>query len=154
MDANYTYDILNSLKIIQHTMRDHMHDYFKSIGLTGPQGLMMFNIGKKGSMKISDISESMHLSVSTISGIVDRLEKMGYVERVRSEKDRRVVMVQVTDAFKGKMKKKHETMESFMSGVLSACTDEEAECIRSGINKLKELMERNDKGGGEHAETD
>lgn len=147
MDAVYTYEILDSLKLVQHALRDHMHDHFKDMGLTGPQGIMMYTL-KSGPLKISDISGAMHLSPSTVSGMVDRLEKMGYVERIRSKEDRRVVLVKTAPLFREKMRRRDETMEHFMSGLLASCTEEEAECIRKGLAALKSLFERNDMGGG------
>lgn len=55
--------------------------------------MVLYTLGKHGSMKLSDISEKLSISNSTISGIVDRLEKQKYVERIRSKEDRRVIYV-------------------------------------------------------------
>ena len=42
-------------------------------------------------MPISALAEAAGSANSTISGVVDRLEKMGLVQRVRSDSDRRVI---------------------------------------------------------------
>ncbi len=96
------YEILKNLKTVQQALKHQIHGHFKSLNMTAPQGMMIFMLAKTGPLKISEISEKMSLSNSTVSGIVDRLEKTGYVRRERSEKDRRVVRVVLTDEVKNK----------------------------------------------------
>jgi len=64
-----------------------------AMGLTPPQAMLIGLLTEQGQMKIGDICEQLKLSGSTVSGIVDRLEKQGFVERIRSETDRRVVNI-------------------------------------------------------------
>ena len=66
--------------MLKHSMGQH----FNPMNLTGPQGMMMGILSHDGEMKISDLSEKIGLSNSTVSGIIDRLEKQGLVERTRS----------------------------------------------------------------------
>jgi DNA-binding MarR family transcriptional regulator len=47
-----------------------------------------------GSMSMSRLAEALDVSVASMTGIVDRMEKRGLVERRRDEQDRRVVLVQ------------------------------------------------------------
>ncbi|MBR8660936.1 winged helix-turn-helix transcriptional regulator [Brevibacillus sp. NL20B1] len=65
-------------------------------GLTIPQ---MFVLGPviEAPRTIGEISRLIDLSYSTVSGIVDRFERDGYVKRVRDEKDRRIVWVELAD---------------------------------------------------------
>ncbi|MGD8192328.1 MarR family winged helix-turn-helix transcriptional regulator [Brevibacillus ginsengisoli] len=65
-------------------------------GITRPQILVLEQI-KVAPKTIGDISRAMDLSYSTVSGIVDRLERDGLVQRNRDEKDRRVVWVSCID---------------------------------------------------------
>jgi len=51
---------------------------------------------QNGSLPLGELSQKMYLHPSTITGVVDRLEKKGYVSRDRDREDRRVVMVQLT----------------------------------------------------------
>lgn len=53
-------------------------------------------IFREGPLRVGDIAERQSTSAATASGRVDRLKKRGMVERVRSEADRRVVVVQLT----------------------------------------------------------
>ena len=69
------------LKQIMDSIRQSVVKEFKEMNLTGPQGMLVGILSHHGAMKVSELSERLGLSNSTVSGIVDRLEKQGYVER-------------------------------------------------------------------------
>lgn len=52
---------------------------------------------RHGGMAMSRIADVLDISLSAATGIVDRIEERGLVERARLTDDRRVVFVQVTD---------------------------------------------------------
>ena len=47
-------------------------------------------------MHLTHISQKMGHSTAAATGLVDRLEKLGYVQRLHASDDRRKVMVQIT----------------------------------------------------------
>ncbi len=47
-------------------------------------------------IRMSEIAEALQTSQANVTGLVDRLEQAGHVERVRSESDRRVINVAIT----------------------------------------------------------
>jgi DNA-binding MarR family transcriptional regulator len=53
-------------------------------------------IDQRGSMKPSDLADALHLSRSAVTTVIDRLENMRYVRRVRGPDDRREVLVELT----------------------------------------------------------
>lgn len=114
---------------------------FESTGLTAPQGMIVGLLGKRGRMKMSEISEKMGLSNSTVSGIIDRLEQRDIVKRVRSEEDRRVVYVFLSDKaeeiFKDFSKKTNENFESMMKNA----SLEDIEKIDEALNILQRFLD-------------
>jgi len=48
-------------------------------------------------LSMSDIAKKMGHSTAAATGLVDRLEKLGYVQRVHAADDRRKVMVKITE---------------------------------------------------------
>ncbi len=91
-------DILIALRQITRAIDLQSKRLLKTAGLTAPQLLVLQSLRTDGRAKPSDIARSVHLSQATITSIVDRLVKAGLVERQRSEGDRRVVAVVLTDA--------------------------------------------------------
>lgn len=69
----------------------------RGMGLTGPQITALKILEAVGEISLSELSERMSARNSTITGIVDRMERDGLVVRERSEQDRRVVKIRATD---------------------------------------------------------
>jgi MarR family 2-MHQ and catechol resistance regulon transcriptional repressor len=67
------------------------------LGLTPPQFYVLATIGYAGGLPFGEIGAKMMVTVSNLTGIVDRLEEKKLVIRKRDEKDRRVVHVLLTD---------------------------------------------------------
>ena len=74
-----------------------LQDDLERLHLTSPQFYVLATIGYAGGMPFSDIGEKMMVTVSNLTGIVDRLEEKGLVVRERDSRDRRVVRVMLTD---------------------------------------------------------
>jgi DNA-binding MarR family transcriptional regulator len=66
-------------------------------GLTPPQFYVLATIGYAGGLPFGEIGAKMMVTVSNLTGIVDRLEEKRLVSRKRDEHDRRVVHVVLTD---------------------------------------------------------
>jgi MarR family transcriptional regulator, 2-MHQ and catechol-resistance regulon repressor len=67
------------------------------VGLTPPQFYVLATIGYAGSLPFGEIGAKMMVTVSNLTGIVDRLEEKKLVLRKRDETDRRVVHVTLTE---------------------------------------------------------
>lgn len=67
------------------------------VGLTPPQFYVLATIGYAGSLPFGEIGAKMMVTVSNLTGIVDRLEEKKLVARRRDERDRRVIHVILTD---------------------------------------------------------
>jgi DNA-binding MarR family transcriptional regulator len=77
-----------------------------------------------------------------VSGIVDRLEKQGIVERIRSSNDRRVVRVNVTSEHKALVKNKFEVIEQKFEDVMDKATEDEVKKVFEGLEILIGLLEK------------
>jgi DNA-binding MarR family transcriptional regulator len=65
-------------------------------GLTGPQLAVMKMLEPVGKLSLSELSWRIRARNSTVTGIIDRMEREGLVERQRSDEDRRVVHIVLT----------------------------------------------------------
>lgn len=87
-------------------------------------------------LPLSEISECIHRSPGNMTLVIDNLEKNGWVERVRSKEDRRVVLVHLTKAGKEKIlvTKKENRLE--VEKVMSALNEEEINLLFNILDKL------------------
>ena len=123
-------------------VKQSMVQQFNAMNLTGPQGMMLGILSHDGEMKISALSEKMGLSKSTVSGIVDRLEKQGLLERTRSIDDRRVVYVNLSIEFQKNSKDNFCRIEKAFEDVMKKATTEEIDTILKGLDTLEQLMDK------------
>jgi DNA-binding MarR family transcriptional regulator len=71
-----------------------------SIEVTPIQVMLLFFLQKNDGSSLTQISQGLMLENPTVTGLIDRLEKLGYVKRSDHPNDRRVYLVYITD--KGK----------------------------------------------------
>lgn len=61
--------------------------------LTGARGRVIFALWKEDELPIKRLVETTSLDKATLTGIIDRLERDGFVERIPSQKDKRVTLI-------------------------------------------------------------
>ncbi|MEW6173900.1 MAG: MarR family transcriptional regulator, partial [Bacillota bacterium] len=130
-------------------LKQGMKKVFHNTELTIPQLGVVSVLRKKGEAKVSEISEELKLKDSTVSGILDRLEAQGFVERTRSREDRRVVYVRLSDKFEALHGDLHAKMNDYMNILLSKAGEEELNRITEGLETLKKILENNINAGGD-----
>jgi len=74
---------------------------------------------RHGSITMSRIAEVLDVSVSNATGLIDRIEERGLVERVRVPSDRRAVHVQLTDEGQAKLREIELFKEDMIHAVLA-----------------------------------
>lgn len=67
------------------------------LGVSMSQLHVMSMLDRHGDMPMSRLAEMVDVSLSNATGLVDRMEERGFVERVRVPDDRRVVLVRITE---------------------------------------------------------
>lgn len=91
-------DVLIAIRKIIRATDIHSRQLTKTVGLTAPQLLVLQAIDDLGAVAISRLSSEVSLSQATVTTILDRLERRGYVARQRSDQDKRVVHALLTEA--------------------------------------------------------
>jgi DNA-binding MarR family transcriptional regulator len=90
-----------------------------------------------GPQRIQDLGLMLGLSNSTVSGLVDRLEEKGMVERRRSEEDRRSVYVHVTKKQKHKIYEMHNEFDLRINTFVDSLSKAELETLHTILDKLE-----------------
>jgi len=134
-------EITQSLRRIIKTIQDYSHEVSSKYGITGPQLWALKTIDQNGSLSLGELSQRMYLHPSTISGVIDRLEKKGYALRGRNQKDRRVVKVVLTTKGEKLAKKAPNPVQGKMIYGLRKLRKKEIDSIYHSVQKLVEIME-------------
>lgn len=87
------------LRFLRFSLQSHkkLEDDLGKVGITPPQFYVLATIGYAGGLPFGEIGAKMMVTVSNLTGIVDRLEEKKLVVRKRDERDRRVVHVILTE---------------------------------------------------------
>jgi len=134
--------LLGSYLRVTQRMSRQFRSYFSQLDLTFPQALVLTVLGEEGAMPISRLAQQTGSANSTVSGIVDRLEKLKLVERVRSEEDRRVIYVALTDQYRGKQTQVEPSVSAYLSKLLRELSGEEMTKICAALDKLDTVLQR------------
>ncbi|QKT04450.1 MarR family transcriptional regulator [Ectothiorhodospiraceae bacterium 2226] len=71
---------------------------YRGTGLTGPQADVIFTLGNTDGMTFKEIGELTLITKGTLTGVIDRLEAKGLVQRIVLPEDRRCTRVELTRA--------------------------------------------------------
>lgn len=69
----------------------------KPLGLTYTQYIVFLVLWEKNSLTVGEIGEKLLLDNGTLSPLLKKMEKAGYVKRQRSREDERVVVITLTE---------------------------------------------------------
>lgn len=97
---------------------------------------------RKNGRTISDLAQDQDITLPSVTAAVNKLVKKGYVEKIKGERDGRVVYVRLTRLGR-KMDAGHRYFHENM--VRNLCEDmsrEEKEILIQGINKLSQFLYR------------
>ena len=71
--------------------------YLKPLGLTYTQYVMMMVLWEHETVNVGQLGSILHLDAGTLTPLLKRLEKAGYVTRERSKDDERITVISITD---------------------------------------------------------
>ena len=115
-----------------HRLRGHM----EKIGLHRGQGFALIHLWHNDGMSQRDLARSMHISPASVTNMLQRMERDGWIERKRDEADQRVVLVYLTaKANKTRIEAKRvfQEMEDALNSVYTA---EEQSTLKRLLMKL------------------
>ena len=96
-------------------------------------------------VKVSDISDTLHLPRPGVTRTVKEMEDKGYLRKIASEEDGRVTYLAITDSGKRLSQIHNAQFFAQLAPLLADISDEDAACTVRTIQKLYDVMsERSD----------
>lgn len=109
--------------------------FLDELRLTYPQYLVMIVLWEKDEITVNDIVERLMLQTNTVTPMLQRMEKMGVIERHKAEKDKREVIVALTS----KGKEMRTQASEIPQKLVETLHRQSSESI--DIEKMKEIKE-------------
>ncbi len=89
--------VLEAIIYLSTETRRITKELARRANVTGPQLTVVKLLETIGDLSLSELSDRIHAQNSTVTGIVDRMEREGLAQRIRSTEDRRVVRIHLTE---------------------------------------------------------
>uniref|UniRef100_UPI003341C967 MarR family winged helix-turn-helix transcriptional regulator n=1 Tax=Castellaniella defragrans TaxID=75697 RepID=UPI003341C967 len=143
VDTQQDYDlrILRALRRITRAVALHSRQLAACSHITGPQLVCLRTVIQHGPMTATAISREVHVSASTVVGILDRLEDKGLIVRERGREDRRIVFVTATEAGRQLARDTPSSLQQKLSESLKALPELEQATITLSLERVVALME-------------
>lgn len=140
--------ILVALRRIMRAVDLHSRRLFEEFGLTGPQLAVLQEADRLVSASATALARAVHLSSATVTGILDRLERGGFLQRVRSEVDRRAITIHVTDAGRRVLRESPSLLQDQFRKQLESLEEWERTQILATLQRIGAMMAVNDLDAG------
>ena len=119
------------------------HDYIKAsrqFGLTETQSDVLRTLLVFGAMSSADLSRNLYVTPANITGVIDRLEKKGLVERIRQQADRRVALITLTETGKDLSKQLPDPIENKLISGLVSLGQDQVQALGEAMNSIIGLI--------------
>ncbi len=115
---------------------------WSELGLTTAQLRVMYLVRGTPGVTAGELAQKLSVTPPTISGIVDRLVKLGLVRREDDESDRRLVRNHLTEKGEAACGWLERGLARYTRRIISEMADEDVEAFISGLKAFVEAAER------------
>lgn len=109
-------------------------------GLTVARAEVIWLLHHDGPMRQRDLAEKLRVSPRNVTGLLDALERTGFVTRGAHPSDRRATLVRLTEAGKTTTTALVAGQDAFASYLFSGLDREELERLATALDKLLERL--------------
>ncbi|MFQ5528124.1 MAG: MarR family winged helix-turn-helix transcriptional regulator [Thermoanaerobaculia bacterium] len=140
-DTPYDLRVFQALRRIIRAVDLHSRKLLSQHQITGPQLFCLLSVDGHGPVTPSAIARDVHLSPSTVIGILDRLEAKGLIQRERDLNDRRLVQVSLTEQGKSVAATAPSPLQDTLAEAMNQLPEAELATIAASLDRIVEMME-------------
>lgn len=134
-------ELLSSIRRIIRAVDVHSRELLKKYGMTGPQLMVLREIGESNEMTVSEIAKGVSLSQATVTNILLRLEHQGYVHRLRGDKDKRKVYIEASEKTRQILKSRPSLLQVSFINRFQKLKEWEQTLLLSSLQRIASMMD-------------
>ncbi len=134
-------EIIADFKSTTWAMKCAMGERLVRLGISMAQFHIAVTLQRNGVMTMSRLADLLGVSLSNASGLIDRLEERGYVERTRVPEDRRIVMVRITTTGARLIEENDALSDELMRDILGHLDPDELPAIARATAGVRAALE-------------
>ena len=147
MGSDKSDELLASIRKITRAQDLHSKVLLKRYGLTGPQLMILNEIGKSTELNVTEIAKKISLSQATVTTILDRLEQQGFIARKRGQSDKRKVYIEASEKTKEILAGKPSLLQADFIERFTRLKDWEQTLLLSSLQRIASMMESDEMTG-------
>ncbi len=121
---------------LMHRLAELHAPDFLEIALTMPQAKVLYLVGAAGQLRMSVLAARLGVTLSTVSGLVDRLVEQGLLDRRDDPADRRQVVLSLTGEGVAFLERFRELNARQLRQLLARLADDELDVVRRALDHL------------------
>jgi DNA-binding MarR family transcriptional regulator len=141
-------DFLRLLWAVDHALQRRSKSMAVTLGITGPQRLVLRIVGRFPSANARQLSETLHLHPSSLTALLKRLERRGLIRRRPDERDRRRLLLGLTRQGHALNSETPGTIEAAVQRTLETISERDLEGARVTLGVLARTLDATDPPGG------
>jgi len=148
MDIEKIKLLREKLRLLEREVGNPFSDQDTCCGLTLAQCHTLLEVGKAGEISLIDLAESLGLDASTLSRTVQGLVLIGLVDRAASEKDRRFVVISLTEQGRKAFGAIEDLFNGFFQGVMELLPEDRRGRVVDDVGLLADAVRRYNEQSG------
>jgi DNA-binding MarR family transcriptional regulator len=112
----------------------------EQLGVTARQATLLWLVKRSPGLSLAELAAEEGISPPALSGYVDRLERAGFLERVRSTEDRRRVGLRLTDEGTKLLRRIRARRTTWLAERLHGLGPTDLEAIEAAAPALRRLL--------------
>ena len=132
--------IINDIRRLFQVLNEQSRKIECETSLTGSQLWAIKILEEESPLKVTELARKMYLHPATMVGLLDRLESKGLVKRVRSEHDRRVVHICLTEQGRETVEGSPEVVQDLLAKGLEVNSEQKLEKIMDGMECIITIL--------------
>ncbi len=135
--AAVTASIIAQFRAALRELRCMGGDRMRRADVSFAQVHLLSMLDRHGEMPMSRVADMLEVSLSNASGVIDRLEDRGFVERVRVPDDRRIVLVRATEVGRAALVRAEVLKDDLMQAILARLDDQDLERLAITLEDVR-----------------
>ena len=132
--------VANHLRPVLLRLARELRRETEQLGITSRQVTLLWLIRINPGLSLRELAAEERISAPALSGLVDRLEKAGLIERVRDAGDRRRVGLTLTEEGERLLKRVRARRTTWLADRLKGLDDDELAAVEAAIEPLGRLI--------------
>jgi len=138
--TNHSRELLIGLRKITQAIDLHSRHLLKTVGITSPQLVILYELSQFKSLSVSELSRLVSLSLGTVTQILTRLEKRGLIKKQKSDEDKRRSLISITQNGSQLLNNAPSPLQERFSELFHSLEDWEQLMILCSIKRVVNLM--------------